>query len=96
MPENAPKCLSAVVRDNRPVVEFTNGPLMREPVPTARTEPLSFSFAAPVDRAEIWQFASANDLNVMDRQIRRYREAAYRLVAKIAAVATASSCSAGT
>jgi hypothetical protein len=34
--------------------------------------------------AEIWQFASANDLNVMDRQIRRYREAAYRLVAKIA------------
>ena len=39
---------------------------------------------AGAEFAEIRQFASAQDWNVTDRQIRRYQEAAYRRVAKIA------------
>jgi hypothetical protein len=39
---------------------------------------------AGAEFAEIRQFASAHGWNVTDRQIRRYQEAAYRRVAKIA------------
>jgi len=50
----------------------------------ARVQDVLRLLLAGAEFAEIRQFASANGWNVTDRQIRRYQEAAYRRVAKIA------------